>query len=69
MMQVAEVEADLELIVKNAHMFNRPTDPVFRFATELQTAFRRELPRIYSSAEGEGARKSDVQTDKKPRVR
>lgn len=68
-MQVAEIEADLELIVNNAHTFNRPTDPVFRFATELQTAFRSEFPRIYASVEGEEAGKRYGQTDKRPRMR
>ncbi|CAN0526455.1 unnamed protein product, partial [Ectocarpus sp. 12 AP-2014] len=49
--QVAEVEADLELIVTNALAFNRPSDPVYQFALQLQEAFRRELSDIKRNLE------------------
>ncbi|CAM9395292.1 unnamed protein product [Hapterophycus canaliculatus] len=48
---VDEVEVDLELIVSNALTFNRPIDPVYQFALELQTAFRSELPLIKQDLE------------------
>lgn len=49
--KVEEVEVDLELIVSNALTFNRPIDPVYQFALELQTAFRSELPLIKQAVE------------------
>lgn len=78
--QVAEVEADLELVVSNAVAFNRPHDPVHQFALELQAAFRSELPQIKQTLEdlaqqqqqqaAGGSSGGQVgQVDKKPRVR
>eukprot|EP00752_Nemacystus_decipiens_P010207 g9096.t1 len=75
---VAEVEADLELVVSNALTFNRPHDPVHQFALELQTAFRSELPQIKQTLEDLAQQRqqqqaaggmSGGQVDKKPRVR
>lgn len=72
--QVAEVEADLELIVSNALTFNRPSDPVYQFALELQAAFRSELSLIKRNLEdlaqqGGGGSGSGGGQDKKQRVR
>ncbi|CAM9450791.1 unnamed protein product [Scytosiphon promiscuus] len=50
-MTVEEVEVDLELIVSNALTFNRPIDPVYQFALELQMAFRSELPLVKQALE------------------
>lgn len=68
---MAEVEADLELIVSNAQAFNRPHDPVYSFATDLQMAFRNDLPAIRKVLEGavESEAGDDAQVDKKARVR
>ncbi|CBJ31749.1 conserved unknown protein [Ectocarpus siliculosus] len=71
---VAEVEADLELIVTNALAFNRPSDPVYQFALELQEAFRSELSLIKRNLEdlaqqGGGGSGSGGGQDKKQRVR
>lgn len=67
-MQLAEIEADLELIVSNAQKFNRPHDPVFKFATELQGVFRSQLPAIRRALEGMGAGGgADMQVDKRAR--
>lgn len=71
--QVAEIEADLELIVSNALTFNRPHDPVHQFALELQAAFRSELPQVKQTledlAQQAAGGSSGGQVDKKPRVR
>lgn len=67
--QVAEVEADLELIVDNATTFNRANDPVYQFALELQVAFRSELSLIRRSAGGGHEGREDGQIDKRPRIR
>lgn len=68
-----EVEEDLELIVSNALIFNRPIDPVHGFALELQEAFRSELPLIRQTledlAQQTAAGFSGGQVDKKQRVR
>ncbi|CAM9133551.1 unnamed protein product [Ectocarpus fasciculatus] len=71
---VAEVEADLELIVTNALTFNRPSDPVYQFALELQEAFRSELSLIKRGLEnlaqqGGGSSGSGGGQDKKQRIR
>eukprot|EP00903_Cladosiphon_okamuranus_P009558 g9100.t2 len=68
---VAEIEADLELIVSNAVTFNRPHDPVHQFALELQAAFRSELPQIKRTLEDLAQQRvaGGGQVDKKPRVR
>ena len=76
---MAEVEADLELVVHNAVTFNRPHDPVHQFALELQAAFRSELPQIKQTLEDlaqqqqqqqqQAGGSSSGQVDKKPRVR
>lgn len=65
--QVAEVEADLELIVSNAMTFNATTDPVHRYALELQAVFRSELPLIKRALAGSERREEG--DAKKPRVR
>eukprot|EP00904_Undaria_pinnatifida_P009963 jgi/Undpi1/6097/HiC_scaffold_20.g08582.m1 len=66
---VSEVEADLELIVNNATTFNRPNDPVYQFALELQTVFRSELSLIRRTGGGGQGGREDGQIDKRPRVR
>lgn len=67
--QVSEVEADLELIVDNATTFNRPNDPVYQFALELQTVFRSELSLIRRAGGGGHGGREDGQVDKRPRIR
>ena len=67
--QVSEVEADLELIVDNATTFNRPNDPVYQFALELQAVFRSELSMIRRAGGGGQGGREDGQIDKRPRMR
>lgn len=56
--------------MSNALTFNRPTDPVSKFALELQAAYRAELTHVRRvlGVEGGGSQR-DFQLDKKPRVR
>lgn len=69
-LQLAEVEADLDLIVSNALTFNRPIDPVYQFALELQAAYRAELPHLRRALRsGSGGAHGNVPAEKKPRVR
>lgn len=64
---MAGVEADLDLIVSNAMTFNATTDPVHRYALELQAVFRRELPLVRRALES-GERRDEGDA-KKARVR
>lgn len=67
--QVAEVEADLELVVSNALIFNATNDPVHRYALELQAVFRNELQHLKCIIADDHEEGEEGQIDKKPRVR
>lgn len=71
---VGKVADDLDLLVDNALAFNRPSDPVYQQAVELQAAYRAELPLLKSILEHEQAKargsfEAGWQLDKKPRMR
>ncbi|CAM9301987.1 unnamed protein product [Choristocarpus tenellus] len=64
-LKVEEFEADLELMVNNAFLFNKPTEPVHGFAKELQAIFRQELAALKGNEEG----LIIAPADKRPRIR
>lgn len=71
LLQVEEVEADLELIVSNALAFNRDSDPVYKFALELQEVFRHELSNMKHALEAPAEAPRDIATthvEKRPRM-
>ncbi|CAM9244692.1 unnamed protein product [Discosporangium mesarthrocarpum] len=65
--KVEEFSADLELLVRNAKTFNKPTDPVHEFAIELEEMIGKELKKLpmhgLEESRGEGTR-----SDKRARV-